>query len=51
VTKYYPSSEKPKKVVMAAENTTGLIVEKTYLAGYYYNLDLNNRQKTLSCIE
>jgi len=34
-----------RKVVMAAEKTIGLIVEETCLAGYYYNLDLNNRQK------
>ena len=38
-----------RKVVIATEKTIGLTVKKTCLARHYYNLD--NRQKTLSCIK
>jgi len=40
-----------RKVVIAIEKTTVLAVEETCLARHYYDLGLNNRQKTLSCIE
>jgi len=45
------SIKKAMRLRIAIEKTTVLVVEETCLARHYYDLGLNNRQKTLSCIE